>query len=71
MNRRYTDKIYTNEQIESLIDSHIHNAKYRNILKLRLIDGLTYEMLASEVDMSPRQVKRIVYKAQDLLFRFI
>lgn len=41
----------------------------RSILKRRLIDGLTYERLAEEFDLSVRQVKNIVYRRQDTLFR--
>lgn len=43
----------------------------REILKRRLVDGLTYERLAEEFDMSVRQISNIVYKRQDQLFRHI
>ncbi len=59
---------YTNSQISKLIDEHIHNEKARAILKRRLIDGLTYERLAEEFDLSVRRVKTIVYKAQERVF---
>lgn len=55
----------SNSQIEYLIDEWCHNQKYREILKLRFIDGLTFEALAEEVDMSVRQIKNIVYKQGD------
>ena len=64
-------KDYTNSQMCELIDEHIHNLKYRNILRLRYIDGLTYEKIAEEVNMSVQQVKTIVYKAQEKLIRYI
>ena len=35
----------------------------------RLIDGVCYEPLAEEFDMSVRQVKNIVYRAEDAIFR--
>lgn len=41
----------------------------RKILKRRLVDGLTYEQLAEEFDMSVRQIANIIYKRQDILFR--
>ena len=59
---------YTNSQMSDLIDEHIHNQKYRDVLKRRLLDGITYEKLAEEQDMSVRQVKTIVYKNQQRLF---
>lgn len=60
--------------IESLIDEWIigRNAeRNRAILKRRLFDGITYERLAEEFDMSVRQIKTIVYKNEDILFRHI
>ena len=55
----------SNSQIEHLIDEWCHNQKYREILKLRFIHGMTFEALAEEVDMSVRQIKNIVYKQGD------
>lgn len=55
-------------ELERLIDEWILNEKYRLILKRRLLDGVTYDKLSEEFDMSVRQVKNIVYKAEDRLF---
>lgn len=60
---------YTNSQIIALIDEYIHSERDRKILKRRLVDGCCYEPLAEEFDLSVRQVKNIVYKSQDKLFR--
>ena len=65
------ERDYTNKEISDLIDLHIHSERDRMILKRRLIDGIRFEPLAEEMDMSVRQIKRIVYKAQDKLFRYI
>lgn len=62
---------YTNSQISRLIDEHIHSERDREILKRRLIDGICYEPLAEEFDMSVRRIKAIVYKAQETLFRHL
>jgi len=62
---------YTNSQIGQLIDEHVHNERNRAILKRRLIDGICYEPLAEEFDISVRQCKTIIYKEQDRLFRHI
>ena len=54
-------------QIEELIDEWIigRNAERdRRILKRRWIDGITYESLAYEFDLSVRQVKNIVHKSE-------
>lgn len=60
---------YTNSEIIFLIDERIHSERNRAILKRRLIDGITYERLAEEFDLSVAQVKRIVYKCEDVIFR--
>lgn len=43
---------YTNEQVEKLIANLIHSERDRKILRRRLIDGITYEKLAEEFDLS-------------------
>ena len=53
---------------ERLIDEWIFSEKHRAILKRRLLDGITFEKLAEEFDMSERQIKTIVYKVQNKLF---
>jgi len=58
-------------KIEHLIDEWIFSERDRKILKRRLLDGVCFEPLADEFDMSVRQVKNIVYKAGDRLFEKI
>ena len=62
---------YSRTELNTAIDEWILNEKHRAILKRRLIDGICFEPLAEEFDMSPRQIKRIVYKAQEVLFRHL
>ena len=59
-------------EICNLIDEWIigRNAERdREILKRRLIDGLTYEDLAEEFNLSVRQISNILYKRQEQLFK--
>lgn len=56
-------------QIELLIDEWILNERNRKILKRRLIDGICFEPLAEEFDLSVRQIKTIVYKGEDKIFK--
>lgn len=58
-------------EIEFLIDEWIHNERDRRILKRRLLDGITYERLAEEFDLSSTQIKNIVYKSESRLFKHI
>lgn len=55
-------------EIERLIDEWILNQRDRLILKRRLLDGITYERLAEEFDMSVRGIKNIVYKGEKRIF---
>jgi DNA-directed RNA polymerase specialized sigma24 family protein len=58
-------------KIEFLIDEWIFSERDRMILKRRLLDGICYEPLAEEFDLSVRQVKKIVYKSQEKIFRHL
>lgn len=64
-------KDYGNSQISEIIDEYIHKERDRNILKRRLCDGLTYEELAEEFNLSTQRIKTIVYRNQDKLFRYL
>ena len=60
---------YTNTDMEHKIDDLIHSERDRKILKRRLIDGICFEPLAEEFDMSVSQIKRIVYKHERRIFK--
>lgn len=60
-----------NSDIANAIDEYIHSERDRKILKRRLIDGICYEPLADEMDMSVRQIKNIVSKAEAKLFKHL
>ena len=59
---------YTNSRIRELIAEYIHSERDRRILERRLIDGIVFEKLAEEFDMSPRQIRNIVYKNEKILY---
>lgn len=58
-------------QWEKLIDEWIFSERDRKLLKRRLLDGIRFEQLADEFNMSVRQVKAVVYKESDKLFAHI
>ena len=62
---------YSRSEIEWAIDEYILNQKHRDIMRRRLIDGICYEPLSEEFDMSVSQIKRIIYKSQEIIFRHI
>ena len=56
---------YFNSDISRAIDECIHSERDRAILKRRFIDGIHFEPLAEEFDLSVRQVKNIVHKHEN------
>ena len=56
---------------EKLIDEWIFSERDRAILKRRLLDGICYEPLAEEFNLSVQQTKHIVYRMQNKLFKKI
>lgn len=60
---------YSNSRIRELIQEYVHSDRDRQILTRRLVDGVVFEKLAEEFDMSDKQIKRIVYKLQEQLFK--
>lgn len=64
----------SNENITRAIENHINGFKaYRNreILKSRLIEGLTFEELAEKYDMSVMQIKNIVYRDMEIISKYL
>lgn len=55
-------------QLRNLIDEWIFSERDRDILKRRLLDGITYEKIAEEFNLSVRQTKNIVYKSEIKVF---
>ena len=62
---------YSNSQVRNLIAEYIHSERDRKILERRLIDGITFERLAEEFEMSPKQIRVIVHKKEEILFRHV
>ena len=56
---------------ENKIDQWIFNETDRKMLKRRLLDGIVFEKLAEEFELSTQQVKLRIYKAQERLFEHI
>lgn len=60
-----------NSERRRLIDEYVHSERDRELMKRRLVDGICFEPLAEEFDLSVRQVKNIVYRCEDTIFRHI
>lgn len=66
MNRQHD---LSRSEISALIDEWIFKERDRKILKRRLLDGICYEPLAEEFGLSVTQIKSIVYKTQEVIFK--
>ena len=60
-----------NYEISEAIDKYVRGERARKILKRRLLDEICYEPLAEEFDISVSQVKRIIIKAQEQLYKHL
>lgn len=58
-------------EAESLINEWIFNARDRDILRRRILDGLTFGELSEEFNLSIQRTKVIVYHAMDRLQRHL
>lgn len=58
-------------ELSDLIDEWIFSERNRKILKRRYLDGICYEPLAEEFDLSVRQVKKIVADGKRVLMAHI
>lgn len=64
----------TRSEIEFLISEYIvgQNAERdRQIIARRLIDGICFEPLSEEFGLSVRQIKNIVYKCENKIFKHL
>lgn len=57
----------SNSQLAELIGEHIHSERNRQIMRMKLIDGYTYEKIAEIVQMSPRYLRTLVKRLSDSL----
>lgn len=66
---------YSRDELEHAIDQWVicrrHSERNRQILKRSLLDGVPYEPLAEEFAMPVRQIKNIVYKTGEQLFKHL
>jgi Sigma-70, region 4. len=61
----------TNSHIRHTIEEYIHSERDRSILTDRFVNGYTFERIAENHDMSTVQIKRIIYKNEETIFRHL
>ena len=60
---------YKASDVMKAIDEYVHNERNRHLLKRRLLDGITFDELSYEFNLSVRQVKRIVYRESEKVYK--
>ena len=58
-------------EYERIISEWIHSERDRAIVRRKYLDGITFEVLAEEYNLSVTQTKRIVYNGRDVILKHI
>lgn len=69
MSNEYDGPELSRTQIESLIDEWVLNERDRRIVRRRMCDGICFELLGEEFDLSAQRVKQIVYKFRNKVLK--
>ena len=64
---KFTD--IRNSELSALIDEWVKSSVERQLMKRRLIDGIRFEPLAEEFDISVCWAKKIVAKNTEILLK--
>ena len=62
---------YSNSLAREIIAEFLHNERDRGLMCDRLINGYTIERLAEQYELSVSQVKRIITKNSEIIFRHV
>lgn len=68
--KRFDASRYSNGEIYRMVGETVHSERDRRIILRRLVDGIRMERLAEEFDLSVPQIKRIVYRTEDMLANY-
>lgn len=58
---------YNRKQMRNVIDDYVVNPKYREVLSLKLCDGMTHEQVAEVTNYSTQHVKHICKAYREML----
>ena len=58
---------YKRSEMLRAIDEYVLNPRYRELLRLRFCDGMTYEQISEAVNYSAQHVKHICRAYKDYL----
>lgn len=58
---------YKNSDMCRAIAEHVHNEKYRELLRLRFCDGYTYDEISCATNFSAQHIKHLCKIYRDML----
>lgn len=61
----------SNDDIAAMIDKWVKGSRNREIMRDRLLGGMTYEKIAEKHDLSVRYVKTLIYHQEEIIFKHI
>ena len=62
---------WTNSHFREITEEYIHDERNRRLLIRRFCDNRTVEQISEEFDLSVSQVKRIIYKGGQTVFKMM
>ena len=62
---------YKNSDMCRAIDEYVRNPRYRNVLRYRFCESMTYEQIAEKVNYSTQHVKYICKTYKEMLLRHL
>ena len=62
---------YSNSKAREIIADYIHSKRDRAVMEDRLINGMVLEKLAEKYELSVSQVKRIIWKNSEIIFKHL
>lgn len=62
---------YFNSDAERVINEVVHNKRDRELMRLRLIDGLTFQQMAEALDLSVRHTQNLYAKYAPRVFKHL
>lgn len=62
-------KNYSTSDIDAVLDEWIHDKTYRQIIRCRMIDHMTYEQIAEVFNYSCEMIKIVLYDNEEIVKR--
>lgn len=59
----------SNNDIAAAIKLWVKGSRNREIMRDRLLGGMTYERIAEKYDLSVRYVKTLIYRQEEIIFK--